>query len=95
MAGKGRARPPGGLQNDGQLLDAVDRRLLALLGDYARTWELSVSGDGTGWRTVARGTGVGQLTNIDVRRTSARYVRITSTGAARNWWSIADFRLYN
>ena len=37
MAGKGRARPPGGLQNDGQLLDAVDRRLLALLGDYART----------------------------------------------------------
>ncbi|MGW6929002.1 discoidin domain-containing protein [Lentzea sp. NPDC054927] len=65
------------------------------LGDYARNWELSVSDDGTSWRPVASGVGVGQLTTIDVRRTSARYVRITSTGAASNWWSIADFRLYN
>jgi Lrp/AsnC family transcriptional regulator, leucine-responsive regulatory protein len=37
LAGRGRARPPVGLQNDGRLLDAVDRRLLALLGDNART----------------------------------------------------------
>lgn len=64
------------------------------LGDYARTWELSVSDDGSTWHSVATGVGVGQLTNIDVRRTSARYVRITSTGAASNWWSIADLRLY-
>ncbi|GAA3623865.1 ricin-type beta-trefoil lectin domain protein [Lentzea roselyniae] len=65
------------------------------LGDYARSWELSVSGDGTTWRTLASGAGAGQLTNIDVRRTSARHLRITSTGAASNWWSIADLRLYN
>ncbi|MFC3893107.1 discoidin domain-containing protein [Lentzea rhizosphaerae] len=65
------------------------------LGDYARNWELSVSDDGSAWRSLATGEGVGQLTNIDVRRTSARYVRITSTGAASNWWSIADLRLYN
>jgi glucosylceramidase len=65
------------------------------LGDYVRNWELSISNDGTSWRTVASGTGAGQLTTIDVRRTSARYLRITSTGAASNWWSIADFRLYN
>jgi glucosylceramidase len=65
------------------------------LGDYARTWELSVSDDGSTWRSLATGAGVGQLTNIDVRRTSARYVRITSTGAASNWWSIADLRLYH
>lgn len=65
------------------------------LGDYARTWELSVSDDGSTWRSLATGEGVGQLTTIDVRRTSARYVRITSTGAASNWWSIADLRLYN
>jgi glucosylceramidase len=65
------------------------------LGDYARDWELSVSDNGTSWRAIASGAGAGQLTNIDVRRTSARYVRITSTGAASNWWSIADFRLYN
>lgn len=65
------------------------------LGDYVRTWELSASDDGTKWRTLTAGSGTGQLTTIDVRRTSARYLRITSTGTASNWWSIADFRLYN
>jgi glucosylceramidase len=64
------------------------------LGDYARGWQLSISDDGTSWRTVATGTGVGQLTEVDVRRTSARYLRITSTGTADSWWSIADIRLY-
>ena len=65
------------------------------LGDHARHWELTASDDGVTWRSLATGAGVGQLTTIDVRRTSARYLRITSTGTASNWWSIADFRLYN
>ncbi|SDO64852.1 discoidin domain-containing protein [Lentzea jiangxiensis] len=65
------------------------------LGDYARDWELSVSDDGTSWRSIASGAGAGQLTTINLRRTTARYLRITSTGSAGNWWSIADFRLYN
>jgi glucosylceramidase len=64
------------------------------LGDYARGWELSVSDDGTAWRTLATGAGVGQLTNVDVRPTPARYLRITSAASAGNWWSIADIRLY-
>jgi glucosylceramidase len=64
------------------------------LGDYARNWQLSISDNGTTWRTLATGSGAGQLTTVDVRRTSARYLRITSTGAAGNWWSIADIRLY-
>ena len=63
------------------------------LGDYARDWQLETSRDGTSWRTVASGQSTGQLTTIDVR-TSARFLRITSTGAASNWWSIADIRLY-
>jgi glucosylceramidase len=65
------------------------------LGDYARGWELSVSDDGSDWRVVANGAGVGQLTTVDVARTPARYLRVTSTGSAGNWWSIADLRLYN
>jgi glucosylceramidase len=65
------------------------------LGDYARGWRLSVSDNGTTWRTLATGTGVGQLTTIDVRRTSARFLRITSTTPADNWWSVADIRLYD
>ena len=64
-------------------------------GDFARGWALSVSDDGVRWREIATGTGTGQLTTIDVPRTRARYLRITSTGAAGNWWSIADVRLYD
>ena len=64
------------------------------LGDYARGWQLSVSDDGIRWRQLAAGTGTGQLTTVDVPRTHARYLRITSTASAGNWWSIADVRLY-
>jgi glucosylceramidase len=64
------------------------------LGDYARGWEVAISNDSTTWRTVATGTSSGQLTTIDVRPVSARYLRITSTGAAGNWWTLADVRLY-
>jgi glucosylceramidase len=65
------------------------------LGDYARGWELAVSADGVAWRTVATGTGTGQLTTADLPRTRARYLRLTTTAAAGNWWSVADLRLYD
>ena len=64
------------------------------LGDYARGWQLSASDDAITWRTLATGTGVGQLTTIDLGLTRARHLRITNTGAAGNWWSISDLRLY-
>ena len=35
------------------------------------------------WQTIASGTSTGQLTTIDVRPVHARYLRITSTGSAR------------
>jgi glucosylceramidase len=63
-------------------------------GDYARSWQLSTSTDGTTWRTLATGKGTGQLTTVDVRPTTARYLRVTSTGTADNAWSVADIRLY-
>jgi glucosylceramidase len=65
------------------------------LGDYARGWQLSTSDNGADWRTVASGTGTGQLTTVDLPPTRDRYLRITNTGSAGNWWSIADVRLYN
>ncbi len=67
----------------------------ASTGDYARSWTLEVGNDGTRWRTLARGTGTGQLTTIDVPRTRARYLRVVSTGSAGSWWSVADLRLYS
>jgi glucosylceramidase len=64
------------------------------IGDYARGWTLSASTDATTWRTLATGVGTGQLSNVDVARTKARYLRITSTATSGSWWSIADLRLY-
>jgi len=64
------------------------------LGDFARSWTLAASDDGTTWRTLATGTSTGQLTDIDVPRTRARWLRITNTGGSGSWWSIADVRLY-
>lgn len=64
------------------------------LGDFARNWQLEASVDGSSWTVIGSGEGSGQLTTVDVDRTKARFVRISSTGSAGNWWSIADVRLY-
>ena len=66
----------------------------ASTGDYARSWTLQAGDDGTTWRTLAGGTGTGQLTTIDVPRTRARYLRVVSTGSSGSWWSVADLRVY-
>jgi glucosylceramidase len=67
----------------------------ASTGDYVRSWTLQVSDDASRWRTLASGTGTGQLTTIDVPRTRARYLRLVSTAPADSWWSVADLRLYD
>ena len=62
--------------------------------EFARGFEVAVSNDGVQWRTVATGTSTAQLTTVALHPTSARYLRITSTGTAGNWWTLADLRLY-
>ncbi|SHK79263.1 discoidin domain-containing protein [Actinacidiphila paucisporea] len=64
------------------------------LGDYARGWSLTLSDDGTHWRPAATGAGTGQLTKVDLRSASARYVRVTQTGSSASWWSVADLHVY-
>jgi glucosylceramidase len=64
------------------------------VGDYARGLLVQASADGVSWRTLATVAGAGQLTTVDVPRTRARYLRITSTGTSGSWWSVADLRLY-
>jgi glucosylceramidase len=63
-------------------------------GDFPRGYTLEASGDGAHWRTLATGAGSGQLTTIDVRPVRARYLRVTQTGSAGAWWSVADLRVY-
>ena len=64
------------------------------VGDYPRGYTLAVSRDGAHWRDVASGAGSGQLTTIDFRPTRARWLRVTQTGSAPQWWSVAEVRVY-
>ncbi|MEA2281384.1 MAG: glucosylceramidase [Solirubrobacteraceae bacterium] len=63
-------------------------------GDFPRGYELATSEDGQHWTTAASGAGSGQLTAIDIGATRARYVRVTQTATAPQWWSVADLRIY-
>lgn len=62
--------------------------------DYARGYQIAVSTDGTTWRTVGSGTGTSALVTASVGSQTARYVRVTQTGSASWWWSIAELNLY-
>jgi beta-glucosidase len=63
--------------------------------DYARGYRVDVSGDGSAWRTVATGSGTSALVSAPVGTQTASYLRITQTGAATSWWSIAELNLYS
>jgi glucosylceramidase len=64
-------------------------------GDYPRGYAVSTSTDGTTWSAPVTGPGTGQLTVVDLPGTPVRYVRITQTAAAPQWWTVADLRLYS
>ena len=94
----------GAAQAPGQWLQAdlgASRRIRRVVldtgadrGDFPRGYELSTSRDGATWTRSASGAGSGQLTTIDFPPTAARYVRVTTTASAPQWWSVADLRVY-
>jgi glucosylceramidase len=63
-------------------------------GDFPRGYAVTASRDGTQWTTVATGGGTGQFTTVALSGHPVRYVRLTLTAAAPNWWSVADVRAY-
>ncbi|WP_405063095.1 discoidin domain-containing protein [Kribbella sp. NBC_01505] len=64
------------------------------LGEFAGTWNVATSNDGTHWSKPVSGTSTGQLTTVTVKPSYARYVRITSNGTSDHVWSLADLRIY-
>ncbi|SFB06111.1 O-Glycosyl hydrolase [Cohnella sp. OV330] len=64
-------------------------------GDYARGYSVSVSADGANWSApLATGIGRGQTIEAYVPTQSARYIRISQTGTASNWWTASELRVY-
>jgi beta-glucosidase len=62
--------------------------------DYARGYRIDVSPDGSAWTTAATGAGAAALVTATFGSRTARYLRITQTGSASSWWSIAELNLY-
>ena len=63
--------------------------------DYARSADVFVSSDGTNWTKVATIVGDGQAIQLATFSTqTARYIKVSSTGTAGNWWSIHEFNVY-
>jgi glucosylceramidase len=94
----GQAQAPGQyLQVDLGRRERVTRFVLdtgAGTGDYPRGYTVTVSADGTHWRTAAAGAGTGQLTTVGLSGAPIRYVRTTLTASSGSWWSVADVRAY-
>jgi beta-glucosidase len=62
--------------------------------DYARGYQIAVSTNGTTFTNVASGTGTGAVVTATIPAQTARYLRITQTGSATSWWSIAELNLF-
>ncbi|MCD1260402.1 discoidin domain-containing protein [Paenibacillus athensensis] len=64
--------------------------------DYARGYEVYVSGDGSSWGSaVAAGAGSGPVVTVDFSTQTARYIQVVLTESASKWWSIREFNVYN
>jgi hypothetical protein len=63
-------------------------------GDFPRGYQVAVSNDGTTFGApVVTGVGSSSLVAINFPAQTARYVRVTQTGAASNWWSISEINV--
>jgi hypothetical protein len=63
--------------------------------DYPRGFTLETSTDGSTWSTAARGIAYGWKRPISIEPTAARYIRITQTGSAPQWWTVDEVTAYS
>jgi glucosylceramidase len=64
-------------------------------GDHPRGYAVHASDNASTWgNPIATGQGNDPTTTIQLPTTTARYLRITQTGNAGNWWSISELNLY-
>ncbi len=64
------------------------------MNDYPRGYEVNVSSDGVEWgKPIATGRGA-PVTTIAFPPQTARYLRVTLNRYARNYWALAEFRVF-
>ncbi|RXZ81941.1 hypothetical protein EBB07_13135 [Paenibacillaceae bacterium] len=62
--------------------------------DYARSYVIEASNNGSTWRIVASGEGDGSIVSANFPITETRYLRVSLRGSSGSWWSISDFRVF-
>jgi glucosylceramidase len=84
-----------------QTFDELQMQVPNSAGDYARSFDLEVSGNGSSWTTVASCTGTGDPETVSFPAQTARYIRVVNTMLADglttstgSWWSIDELNLY-
>ena len=79
-----------------QTFDQITMDAAGSNGDYPRGYQIFVSSDGVNFgNAVASGNGTDQLVTAHFASQTARYFQIVQTGAAPNWWSIAELNVYS
>ena len=63
--------------------------------DYARSADVYVSSDGTNWTKVDSIASGAPVEVASFATQTARYIKVVDTGISGNWWSIAEFNVYD
>lgn len=71
-------------------ISGVTLNAASFTGDYPCGYAVDLSIDGTNWQRVASGSVPAQDVMISIPVNFARYIKVTQTGSAANWWSIAE-----
>jgi len=76
-----------------QTFDELDMEVPNSPTDYAASYEVEVSDNGTTWTTVATCTGTATPEVVSFPQQTAQYVLVMLTGTSNYWWSIDEFNL--
>ena len=63
--------------------------------DYARSADVYASSDGSTWSKIASIASARPVEVASFATQTARYIKVVNTGTAGNWWSIAEFNVYD
>jgi len=76
-----------------QTFDELDMEVPNSPTDFATSYDVEVSTDGTTWTTAASCTGSGTPEVVSFPAQTAQYVMVYLTGTSSYWWSIDEFNL--